>query len=304
MSDDEADPELLALLRQHLEGKPNISEEPETGVLEGVEYVYDNSIDVAVDMRATKNAAATIYEQMQQKGFSTANWADQEMHPKTKDESTVAFIFTMDLLNFSFWSLLPEDERYAVLYRDKRWTGYGSLVASLQRALEEEAADGSAAGLVNLLAQDFACFRDEFPFPGRRRPVRFLKRAQILVADLWACFGGESYGEFYDIDKVTMFADYRIPQILVSLGCLGYSPPLQAMIERKEVIESGSGYEMQIRAGTIWCVELIRREIKRQHPEAKLNAILIDFFLYDTMKQLEAQGKETIPHHRTRSIWY
>ncbi|RYO78793.1 hypothetical protein DL766_003161 [Monosporascus sp. MC13-8B] len=304
MSDDEADPELLALLRQHLEGKPNISEEPETGVLEGVEYVYDNSIDVAVDMRATKNAAATIYEQMQQKGFSTANWADQEMHPKTKDESTVAFIFTMDLLNFSFWSLLPEDERYAVLYRDKRWTGYGSLVASLQRALEEEAADGSAAGLVNLLAQDFACFRDEFPFPGRRRPVRFLKRAQILVADLWACFGGESYGEFYDIDKVTMFADYRIPQILVSLSCLGYSPPLQAMIERKEVIESGSGYEMQIRAGTIWCVELIRREIKRQHPEAKLNAILIDFFLYDTMKQLEAQGKETIPHHRTRSIWY
>ncbi|RYP53180.1 hypothetical protein DL768_001773 [Monosporascus sp. mg162] len=304
MSDDEADPELLALLRQHLEGKPNVSEEPETGVLEGVEYVYDNSIDVAVDMRATKRAAATIYEQMQQKGFSTANWADHEMHPKTKDESTVAFIFTMDLLNFSFWSLLPEDERYAVLYRDKRWTGYGSLVASLQRALEEEAADGSAAGLVNLLAQDFACFRDEFPFPGRRKPVRFLKRAQILVADLWACFGGQSYGEFYDIDKVTMFADYRIPQILASLGCLGYSPPLQAMIERKEVIESGSGYEMQIRAGTIWCVELIRREIKRQHPEANVNAILIDFFLYDTMKLLEAQGKETIPHHRTRSIWY
>lgn len=57
-------------------------------------------------------------------------------------------------------------------------------------------------------------------------------------------------------------------------------------------------------AGTIWCVELIRREIKRQHPETEINAILIDFFLYDTMKQLEAQGKETMPHHRTRSIWY
>lgn len=137
MSDDEADPELLALLRQHLEGKLNISKEPETEVLEGVEYVYDNSIDVALDMRATKNAAAIIYNQIQEKGFSTANWADHEMHPKTKDESTVAFIFTMDLLNFSFWSLRPEDERYAVLYRDKRWTGYGSLVASLQRALEE-----------------------------------------------------------------------------------------------------------------------------------------------------------------------
>lgn len=35
-----------------------------------------------------------------------------------------------------------------------------------------------------------------------------------------------------------------------------------------------------------------------------VNAILIDFFLYDTMKQLERDERETIPHHRTRSIWY
>lgn len=35
-----------------------------------------------------------------------------------------------------------------------------------------------------------------------------------------------------------------------------------------------------------------------------INAILIDFFLYDTMKGLEAENNESIPHHRTRSIWY
>ncbi len=110
-----------------------------------------------------------------------------------------------------------------------------------------EAAGGSAAGLVNLLARDFACLRDEFPFDGRRRPVRFLKRAQILVADLWACFGGEGPGRFRDVDKITTFADYRVPQILASLGCLGYSPPLQALVERGRPIESGSGYELQIR---------------------------------------------------------
>ena len=55
---------------------------------------------------------------------------------------------------------------------------------------------------------------------------------------------------------------------------------------------------------SIWCVELIRREILRQHPQAKVNAILIDFFLYDTIKEKEAEGVEIIPHHRTRSIWY
>ncbi|KAF4820610.1 Queuosine salvage protein [Colletotrichum siamense] len=366
MSDDEADPELLALLRQHFQKKLNVDDEPETGVLEGAEYVYDNSIDVCIDMRATKRAAATIYAQMEQKQYSTATWAEHELHPKTKDDSTAAFIFTMDLLNFCFWSEKPEDERFAVEYRGKTWTGYWSMVASLQRALEEgipitssdfwqsegecnmelmrhvfrskteeemplleerlaclreagtvlyeryncsvtkliEAANGSAARLVNLLARDFDCFRDEHVFEGRRKPVRFLKRAQILVADIWACFGGEGIGAFRDIDKITMFADYRVPQILNTMGCLYYSPSLATAINSKRVLESGARWELQMRACSIWCVELIKREIQKDHPGTSVNAILIDFFLYDTMKELEAAGTETVNHHRTRSIWY
>jgi hypothetical protein len=51
-------------------------------------------------------------------------------------------------------------------------------------------------------------------------------------------------------------------------------------------------------------VELVRQEIKEQHPEANVNAILIDFFLYDLMKERERAGEEPIPHHRVRSIWY
>jgi hypothetical protein len=72
-------------------------------------------------------------------------------------------------------------------------------------------ANQSAAALVNLLAENFDCFRDEASLNGRR--VRFYKRAQILVADLWACFEGEGYGEFHDIEKITMFAGmyYRMP---------------------------------------------------------------------------------------------
>lgn len=63
---------------------------------------------------------------------------------------------------------------------------------------------------MNLLAENFSCFRDEASFDGRR--VRFYKRAQILVADLWACFEGQSYGKFHDIDKITMFAGtYSVP---------------------------------------------------------------------------------------------
>jgi len=65
-----------------------------------------------------------------------------------------------------------------------------------------EKADHSAGKLVNLLAKHFPAFRDETRFDGKR--VRLLKRAQIFVADLWAAFGGKSYGEFHDIDHLTM----------------------------------------------------------------------------------------------------
>lgn len=57
---------------------------------------------------------------------------------------------------------------------------------------------------MNLLADKFSCFRDEATF--EKKKVRFLKRAQIFVADLWAAFEEEGYGAFNDIDKITMFA--------------------------------------------------------------------------------------------------
>jgi len=134
-----------------------------------------------------------------------------------------------------------------------------------------------------------------------------------------------------------MFADYRIPQMLNQLGCLRYSPPLDAHIRSLKPLTPGSTWEIELRGTSIWCVELIKREIEKRHPEVKsagkkgshlesdesdhvegreeptdekprktygINAILIDFFLYDTMKSLEEEQNESVPHHRTRSIWY
>jgi Potential Queuosine, Q, salvage protein family len=138
MSDDEADAELMALLRKSLGiGEPSSPPQPQTGVLESAEYVYDNAIDVAIDSASTKRAASTIYNLMQEKQYSTQNWSEHELHPKTKDEETLNFIFTMDLLNFSFWSEKSEEQRFAVDYEKKSWTGYWSLVAALWRAREE-----------------------------------------------------------------------------------------------------------------------------------------------------------------------
>lgn len=137
MSDDEADPELLEFLRQHFQKSTLLPTKPETHVLDGAEYVYNNSVDVALDSQSTRAAAAMIYDQMQKKEYSTKTWSSHELHPKSKDESTVAFIFTLDLLNFSFWSEKDDEERFAIEYKGKSWTGYWSLVAALQRALDE-----------------------------------------------------------------------------------------------------------------------------------------------------------------------
>lgn len=68
-------------------------------------------------------------------------------------------------------------------------------------------ADQSAGKLVNLLAKQFNCFRDETRFDGRK--VRILKRAQIFVADLWAALNDTGPGHFEDIDHLTMFAGMR-----------------------------------------------------------------------------------------------
>lgn len=139
MSDDEADSELLQLLRSSLMlGNERQLKHAQTRVLEDAEYVSDNSIDVALDSQGTKAAANKIWNSMQEAGYSSQAWSAHELHPKAKDGSTIDFIFVMDLLNFSFWSEKSDpSESFAVQYRGKLWTGYWSLVAALQRALDE-----------------------------------------------------------------------------------------------------------------------------------------------------------------------
>ena len=138
MSEDEVDFDLLELLRKSLGVDGTTPSGPaKTQVLEDAEYIYDNSTDVAIDMQGTKNAASSIWTLMQEKQYSIEDWSKHELHPKAKDESTVDFIFLMDLLNFCFWSDGPPSEQYAVEYRGKTWTGYWSLVAAIQRALDE-----------------------------------------------------------------------------------------------------------------------------------------------------------------------
>jgi hypothetical protein len=66
------------------------------------------------------------------------------------------------------------------------------------------------------------------------------KRAQILVADVWSCFQGKGLGAFADIDKITMFADYRVPQMLIHYDSLEYTQELLNKISQGEIIIIGT----------------------------------------------------------------
>lgn len=139
MSDDEADQELLDLLRKSLGISDGVAEHPQIQVLEDAEFVNYNATDVALDMQGTKAAASNIHRLIEAGGYSTQAWRSHELHPQSRDSSTVNFIFAMDLLNFSFWSSSDDPSlRYTVEYRGRQWTGYRSLVAALQRALEDD----------------------------------------------------------------------------------------------------------------------------------------------------------------------
>ena len=110
--------------------------------------------------------------------------------------------------------------------------------------------------MLQIIIDNFPAFRDESEFKGRR--VSFYKRAQILIADLWACFEGQGLCQFNDIDTVTMFADYRIPQVLVHFGVLRYSDHLNALLEKSHLFKSGDELESEIRGCTIHAVDVSR----------------------------------------------
>ncbi|RUS28773.1 hypothetical protein BC938DRAFT_481463 [Jimgerdemannia flammicorona] len=395
-------------------------------VLDSAFFIHQNSVDVGIPSKGVSSAAKKIYESMKERQYSTSTWKTHRLNPKVADENTINWIFLVDLLNFSFWSdldtvdgTIPHPERYAVKFDGVRYTGYWSLCACVNRALQagipitspryygydasdddlsavfrsdtqeqiplledrirvmreagrvlcevstthvvcikelecrvvchEELAslviygveryrtiirsfaqkfDGnfsncireskqSAMQLIDMVVREFESFKDEHLFLGRQvREKCFVNRriSRFAIRNKRACFEGDSFGKFDDIDEVTMFADYRVPLALYHLSALSYSQRLLDLLHARTPLASSSPEEIEIRGNSIWAVELIRQEIQQiiddehvaegsHRQKMKVNAILLDFYIWDHAKEI--QGKNgTVPAHRTRSIYY
>ncbi|GHO51585.1 queuosine 5'-phosphate N-glycosylase/hydrolase [Ktedonobacter robiniae] len=159
-----------------------------------------------------------------------------------------------------------------------------------------EQAQGSAPRLAQLLASYFPSFNDITTYRGRE--VRFLKRAQICVSDLYSAFHGQSWGAFSDLEQLTAFADYKVPQVLRHFHILEYSASLAQHVDAQELLPAGSEEEVEIRAATIWACELIQRRMRTLGYNVTPAEV-------DQRLWLIGQDAEQMqPYHRTRTIFY
>lgn len=160
-----------------------------------------------------------------------------------------------------------------------------------------EAAAQSAIQLVRLVAEKLPSFRDKAEYQGKK--VFFYKRAQLFAADLYGALQGKEWGFFHDIDLLTAFADYKLPQVLRHIGVLRYEKALAQKVDHHTLLGAGSPEEVEIRANTIWAVELIRQELLAR--EKNLKAMEIDWILWN-LGQQEDYRKH--PYHRILTVFY
>lgn len=225
----------------------------------------------------------------------------------------------IDILNPKFYSAISEQQLLNILRSDnevqiplfkERLKCLHEVGNSLLENFEGsfinciKQADNSAVKLLNIIAHNFKCFRDEATYEDIR--VSIYKRAQILVGDIWACYKGKGLGHFHDIDEITMFADYRVPQSLLYFNVLEYSNELKDKLKSNYIFANGDPMEVEIRGCSIHAVELVKLHVlsKIDKPD-KVNSILIDHFLWDFRRRnANTISTHILPFHKTFSIYY
>lgn len=158
-------------------------------------------------------------------------------------------------------------------------------------------ARGSALALVDEIVD--ACPGWEDARDALGETVRFRKRAQLCVAMLHGRFQGRAPAAFPDVDQLTAFADYRLPQVLRGAGVLVLPDELSHRIGCGIALPMGSPEEISLRAATIWACERLRLLLRERKPD--VSALVVDHLLWRSAVELQ---DELPTFHRTRTTDY
>ena len=157
-------------------------------------------------------------------------------------------------------------------------------------------ANRRAAVLVEKIYKELPFFRDISEYGGEK--VYFLKRPQILVADAWGILGGKGIGEFEDMDYLTCFADYKVPQALNYFGITEYSKNLDQKIKNRVLIPHNSKQEIEIRTATVWGVEYFKAALTERG--ANIRSFEVDWILWNKAQKIKIEK----PYHLVKTIFY
>uniref|UniRef100_A0A7S3LKV5 Queuosine 5'-phosphate N-glycosylase/hydrolase n=1 Tax=Aplanochytrium stocchinoi TaxID=215587 RepID=A0A7S3LKV5_9STRA len=141
--------------------------------------------------------------------------------------------------------------------------------------------------------------------------IQFHKRAQLLASML----NSDSIAVFTNMDSLTVFADYRIPQLFRHLGIIKYSEYLSGLVDKQQEIKNGSPEEVEIRAATIYASELLRACLEERlksdldsSQTVQMTNARLDYYLWSKAVDLaenDIDTKDKIkPFHRCRCIYY
>jgi hypothetical protein len=149
---------------------------------------------------------------------------------------------------------------------------------------------------VDSIITTFPSFKDEAIF--LRRKVGFYKRAQILAMDLNLVLSQHGIVPFNNIDKLTAFADYKLPQLFRDEEIFIYNYELSNKIDTLELLEKDSREEIEIRGATIFAVELLKEALSKFG--VNLSSPVLDNILWT-----EAKARPDMKmHHLTKTIYY
>jgi hypothetical protein len=149
--------------------------------------------------------------------------------------------------------------------------------------------------LLESITYNFPSFDDISIYKDKK--IYFYKRAQLLIYDIFCCYS--EIDKNIQINELTACADYKLPQVLRRLEIIEYSKYLSDKIDNKIEIKKDSDEENEIRANTVWTIDLIKKQLEKKIP--LINSIEIDSYLWLLGQEKSCDDK---PYHLTRTTAY
>ena len=201
-----------------------------------------------------------------------------------------------DLSKDEFYSFMKNNNQYPIMM-DERYESFKvtiDVIYNNDNFWNELFSIKTDEELEKYLVKRFNNFKDVSKYKGKL--VVFNKRCRLVIADLFYV-SKTIHKNIGSINNIMGCADYSLPRFFREVGVLQYSKKLVKLIDNETEIKHNSNYEIEIRASTLYVLEIIKRELNKK------NIVVSSIELDNILWCMSRDKKTTNPHH-TVSIYY